>query len=76
MDKVVFREILKKTKYYNRIPTKGRVSSCDIYFKSDLDNDVRRILNSNTKLDGRTIKKNIIPSNRIEMYTRLEMLLG
>ena len=43
-EKVVFRDILSKAGYYNRKPTKGRMSGRDRYIKNDLDNDVRRIL--------------------------------
>ena len=43
-EKVVIRDILSKTSYYSRKPTKGRMSGRDRYFKKDLDNDVRRIL--------------------------------
>ena len=57
-EKLVFRDILQKTKYYNRIPTKRRLSGRDRYIKKDHDNDVRRILNLDTKLKGRGIKKN------------------
>ena len=34
------------------------------------------ILNLDTKLKGREIEKIIIPSNIIDLYTRLEVLLG
>ena len=44
MEKVVFRDMLLKTGYYNRKPTKGKTSSRDRYIKNDLNNDVRRIL--------------------------------
>ena len=33
-------------------------------------------MNLDTKLDGRGIEKTFIPSNRIDIYTRLEILLG
>ena len=39
MEKVDFRDILSKTNYYNRKPTKGRMSGRDRYIKNDLDND-------------------------------------
>ena len=29
IDKVIFRHILQKTKYYTRVPTKRRLSGCD-----------------------------------------------
>ena len=42
-DKAVFGDILLKTGYYNRIPSKGRMSGRDKYIQSNLD--VRRMLN-------------------------------
>ena len=75
-EKVVFRDILSKTGYYSRKPTKGRMSGRDRYIKNDLDNDVRRISNIDKKLKGRGVEKIIIPSNIIDIYTRLEVLLG
>ena len=44
-EKIVFRDILEKTNYYNRIPTKGRLSERDRFIKHELLNDVIRILN-------------------------------
>ena len=76
MEKLVFRDILQKTDFYKRLPTKGRISSRDRYFKNDLDNDVRKILIFETKLKGKGIEKIIIPSNLVDIYTRLELLLG
>ena len=75
MDKVDFRDMIQKNIYYDRIPTKGRKSSRDSYIKNDLDNDVRRSLNLDTKLSGKGVKI-ITPSNIIDIYTRLEILLG
>ena len=75
-EKVVFRDILSKTGYYNRKPTKGRMSGRDRYIKNDLDNDVRKILDIDKKLKGRGVEKIILPSNIIDIYTRLEVLLG
>ena len=75
-EKLVFRYILKKTSYYNRKLTKGRLSGRDRYIKYDLDNDVARIMDSDIKLKGRGVEKIIIPSNIIDIYTRLEVLLG
>ena len=71
-DKLIFRDILQKKSYYNRIPTKGR----DNCIKFDLDKDVSRILNLDTILRGKGIGKIIIPSNINYIYTRLEILLG
>ena len=48
-EKVVFRDILSKTGYYNRKPTKGRMSGRDRYIQKDLDNDVRKILDLDKK---------------------------
>ena len=41
-----------------------------------MDKEVRRILNSETKLKGMGIEKTVKPSNIIDIYTRLEILLG
>ena len=75
-EKVVFKDILSKTNYYNRKLTKGKMSGRDRYIKNDLDNDAIRILNLDTKLKGGGVEKVIIPSNIIDIYTRLEVLLG
>ena len=77
-EKLVFRDTLQKTGYYNRKPTKGRLSGRDRYIKFDLDIDVSRILklNLDTRLKGRGIEKIIIPSSIIDIYTRREILLG
>ena len=52
------------------------MSGRDRYIKYELEDDVRRILNLDEKLKGRGIEKIIIPSNIINIYTRLEVLLG
>ena len=75
-DKFLFRDISQKIGYYNRKPTKDRLTGRDRYIKYDLDNDVSRILNLDTKLKGEGIEKVIIPSNIIDIYTRFEVLLG
>ena len=75
-EKVVFRDILSKTGYHDRKPTKGRTSGRDRYIKNDLDNDVGRILNIDKKLKGRGVERIIISSNIYDIYTRLEVLLG
>ena len=74
-DKLIFRDILQKTDYYNRKPTKSCLSGRDRYIKIDLDNDVSRILNLDTKLKGRGVEIIIIQSNIIDIYNRLEVLL-
>ena len=56
-DKLIFRDILQKTGYYNRKPTKSRLTGHDRYIKYDLDNDVSRNLNLDTKLKGRGVEK-------------------
>ena len=75
-DKLVLRDILQKTGYLNRKPTKSRLTVRDRYIKYELDNDVSRIMSLNTKLKGKGVEKIIIPSNIIDIYTRLEVLLG
>ena len=75
-DKLIFRDVLQKTGYYNRKPTKGRLTGRDRYTKYDLDDDVSRFLNLDTKLKGRGTEKIIIPCNIIDIYTELEVLLG
>ena len=75
-ENLVFRDILQKTDYYKRKPSKGRMSGRDRHIKNDLDNNVRKILNLDTKFKGRGVEKNIIPFNIIDIYNRLEVLLG
>ena len=48
----------------------------DRYIKHNLDDDVSRILNLDTKLKGRGFDKTIIHSNIFNIYTRLEILLA
>ena len=43
-DKVIFRDILVKTGYYNHKPGKGRMPGRDRYIRNELDNDVIRIM--------------------------------
>ena len=52
------------------------MSGRDRFIKNDLDKEVRKILNLDTKVKGRAIKNIIIPSNIIDIYTMLEVLLG
>ena len=75
-EKLVIRDIRQKTEYYNRKPTKSRLSARDKFIKNDLHNDARKILNLDKKLNGRGVEKIIIPSNIIDICTRLEVLLG
>ena len=76
MEKVIFRDILQKTKYKNRKRRRGPMSGRDRYIQKKLDDDVRKILNLDRQLKGRGVEKNIIPSNIIDIYTRQEVLLG
>ena len=41
-EEVVFKDILSKTKYYNRKLAKGKMSGRDRYIKNDLDKDVNK----------------------------------
>ena len=52
------------------------MSGRDRYIQNNLDDDVSRISNLDTKLQVRGIEKINIPSNIIDIYTRLEILLG
>ena len=75
-DKLIIRDTLQKTGFYNRKPAKSCLTGRDRYIKYDLDNEVSRILNLDTKLKGRGVDKIIIPTNIIDIYTRREVLLG
>ena len=74
--KQFFRDMLPKTDFSNHIPTKGRFSGRDKNIEDNLDIDVKRFLSLDTKLKGRGFEKIIIPSNKIDIYTRLEILVG
>ena len=83
-EKVVFRDILQKTNYNTYKRGKGNIPGRDRNIRHNLDDEVRRIVNLDTKpktktkpkLKGKGIEKIIIPSNIIDIYTRLEVLLG
>ena len=75
-DKVIFRDILFKTGYYKYKPGKNRMPGRNRYIRYELDNEVRRILNLDKNFKGRGIEKNIIPSNIIDIYTRVEVPVG
>ena len=75
-EKLIVRDTLQKTGFYNGKPTKGCLTGRDRCIKYDLDNEVSRILNLDTKLKGRGVDKIIIPTNIIDIYTRREVLLG
>ena len=74
MDKVVFREVLQTTDYYNRKPTERRISHRDKNVKTDTE--VRRNLNLDTELNVKGNEKFIILSDIIDIWTRLQVLLG
>ena len=67
--------MLQKTNYNNRRRQKGPMSGRDRYIQNKLKDDVRKILNLDKQLKGR-VEKITIPSNVIDIYTRLEVLLG
>ena len=75
-EKVIFRDILQKTNYDTYKRGKGNMSGRDRYTRYELADEVRRILKLDKKLRGRRIKKIIIPSNIIYIYTRREISLG
>ena len=75
-EKVVFRDILQKTNYNTYKRGKGNMSGRDRYIRYELDDEVRRTLKLEKKLKVKGIEIIIIPSNIIEIYTRLEVLLG
>ena len=52
------------------------MSGRDRYIQNKLDDNIRKILNLDKQLKGRGVEKFIIPSNIIDIYTRLEVLLG
>ena len=73
----LFLEIsYEKTNYDNRKRQKGPMSGPERYIQNKLDDDVRRILNLDKQLKGRGVEKIIVPSNIVDIYTRLEILLG
>ena len=74
MEKVIFRDILQKSNYNKR--QKGPNSGRGRYIQNKLYDDVGEILNLDKQLKGRGVEKYIIPSNTIDIYTRLEVVLG
>ena len=57
-EKLVFRDILRETDYYNRKPTKRRLTGHDRYIRYNLDKDVREILYLDSNLKVRGVQKN------------------
>ena len=74
MEEVILRDILQKTSNNIRKRQKGPMSGRDRYIQNKLDNDVRKIVNLDKQLKGRGVEKSIIPCNKIDIYTRLEVL--
>ena len=75
-ENVVFRDIFQKTIFNTYKPGKGKMSARDRYIKNELDNEVRMILVLDKQLKCRRVEKIILPSNIIDIYTRLEVLFG
>ena len=59
MEKLVFRDMLLKSEYYKRLPTKIRMSGRDRYNKIDLDKEVTISLNLDTKFKGKGTEKKL-----------------
>ena len=84
-DKSIIYDILRNTGFYSMRPKKGKQSARTIDARNNLPNAVAKIRNpslrtiENTKsssdLEGQGVKI-IIPSNIIDIYTRLEVLPG
>ena len=55
---------------------KRRISGRDKYIKNNLDDEVKWILNLDLKIDGRGIEKVVKPPNIIDIYSKIEVLLG
>ena len=51
------------------------MSGRDRYIQNKLDDDIRKILNLGKQLKGRGVENIILPSNIIDTYTRVEILL-
>ena len=82
VDKVMYQNIVRSVGFDKYIPKQGESKSGRYkYTKNNLDGDVNKILNrsfqsdSDSDLQGQGLKI-IIPSNIIDIYTRLEVLLG
>ena len=82
VDRVMYQNIVRSLGFYKYIPKQGESNSGRYkYTKNNLDDHVNKILNrsiqsdSDSDLQGQGLKI-IIPSNIIDIYTRLEVLLG
>ena len=82
-DKLTVYDILKKTGFYSMMHTKGLKSARMQDALYNLPNEIAKIQNpplptieiESNDLQGEGVKI-IIPSNRIDIYSRLEVLLG
>ena len=82
VDRVMYQNIVRSLGFYKYIPKQGESNSGRYkYTKNNLDDHVNKILNrsiqsdSDSDLQGQGLKI-IIQSNIIDIYTRLEILLG
>ena len=82
VDRVMYQNIVRSLGFDKYIPKQGESKSGRYkYTKNNLDNHVNKILNRSIQsdfdsdLEGQGVKI-IIPSNVIDIYTRLEILLG
>ena len=82
-DKLTVYDVLKNTGFYSMRHTKGKKSARMRDALYSLPNEIARnrnppipaIENESNDLQGEGVKI-IIPSNKIDIYTRLEVLLG
>ena len=82
-DKSIIYDILKNTGFYSMRRKKGKQSARTIDARNNLPREIAKIRNpplpaiqnESDKLQGEGVKI-IIPSNIIDIYTRLEVLLG
>ena len=74
-DKLTIYNILKNTGFYSRRHRKGLNSARMKDALYNLPSEIANIEKESNKLDGEGVKI-IIPSNIIDIYTRLEVLLG
>ena len=68
METITYKQLLKALNYKNYKPKSGEMNSCKY-------KNTKNILIP-INLQGRGIEKIIIPSNIIDNYSRLEILLG
>ena len=80
VDRVMYQNISKSLDYENYKPISWKTKSGRYeYTENNLDDHVNQILNrsiqSDSDLEGQGVKT-VIPSNIIDIYTRLDLLLG